>query len=446
MLPTLHQHQKDGVNWVLSHLCSGLLFPPGLGKTLTVLTAIKTLKYANEIDRVLIVAPMRVCYLVWPLEIKKWGFNFSIGILHGPDKDTVVRKKHDIYVINPEGLKWLYNNHIQLFVKFRFMLVCDESTLFKNHTSQRFGVLKKMLKLFRRRVILTGTPVPNGLIQLWPQMFILDQGKRLFKYITHYRTRYFTPTYDGWGYDLKQGAEQDIYNAVDDVLMHKSVDELDLPPLLYNNILIDLPHSAAVIYKNMRNDFVHEFEADGEVLTALNAASKNMKLKQIANGSVYGDDMSYDIHDEKLKACEELKDSLSGRPLVVVYEFNNDLDRLNQLFGSPPAIRGGVKPDELDSIVIRWNKGLIPVLLLQPKAVSHGLNLQDGGCADICWFSLTFDLEQYEQVIKRVHRQGVKNTVTVHHIVANGTVDFNVLDALEGKSDMQQALLNSLLK
>ena len=441
-----HDYQQDGINWILSHQGAGLFLPPGLGKTSITLSAIDVLKQANEIDRVLIIAPLRVCYMVWRQEVDKWDFPFTIGLLHGKDKDTVVRQKHDIYLINPEGINWLVHSHMQLFSKYKFMLVCDESTLFKNHSSLRFKMLKHILPMFKRKLILTGTPAPNGLLQLWSQLFILDGGKRLGKNISAFRRQWFIPNYDKFGYIMRDGADDQIYTAINDIVMHKSTDELELPEKLYNTILVQLPTTALKLYKEIKNDFISQIE-DETLITAMNAASQASKLKQIANGMLYNDDKEgVNIHDEKLSAIEELVDSLGGRPLLVVYEFNHDLHKLQSTFKNAPRIGGGVTGKELESIVERWNKGQLPVLLIQPKAGGHGLNMQDGGCHDIVWYSITFDLELYEQVNARVHRQGVKNTVTIHHIVAESTVDKKIMRVLEGKAKLQDALLDSLLK
>jgi len=442
----LHNYQKDAVNWCLSLLQCGLFLPPGMGKTLIMLCVINILKAAGEIDRVLIIAPLRVVYMVWPKEIEKWGFNFSVGILHGPDKDTTIRKKHDIYVINPEGLKWLFNNHATLFTKFNFMLICDESTLFKNNTSQRFKLLKNFVHLFTRRVILTGTPAPNGLMQLWSQIFLLDKGRRLGKFITHFRNKYFVPSYDGFSYELRESAETEIYAKIDDIIMHKNHNELDLPPIMYNNIAIKLPSGVLAGYNKMRKDFILELEHMDDSILALNSATKAAKLKQIANGMIYDNDgNAVYVHDEKLRACEELVESLAGSPLMIVYEYLHDFKVLKDAFKAP-AICGGMPSEELDKIVTDWNAGKIPVLLYQCTAASHGLNLQDGGCSDVLWYSITFDLEVYEQVNRRVHRQGVKNSVTIHHLVSEGTIDSKIINVLNDKSELQKSLLEYFIK
>jgi SNF2 family DNA or RNA helicase len=255
------------------------------------------------------------------------------------------------------------------------------------------------------------------------------------------------PSYDGFSYIMRDGADSQIYLAINDIVMHKNTDELVLPEKLFNTILVELTPSATKLYKDIKNDFVSQIEDEEKLITALNAASQASKLKQIANGILYDDDKeSINVHDEKLSALEELVDSLGGRPLLVVYEFNHDLQKLKSKFKNAPHIGGGVSGKELESIITKWNSGKLPILFIQPKAGGHGLNMQDGGCHDIVWYSITFDLELYDQVNARVHRQGVKNTVTIHHIVADGTVDRKIMKVLEGKAELQDALLDSLLK
>lgn len=442
---TPHKYNVDGIKWILGHERSGLFFPPGLGKTAMTLAAITKLKAAGAIDRVLIIAPLRVCSMVWPKEIEKWDdFNhLTCAVLHGPNKDTIVRQKSDIYIINPEGLNWLYKNHLALFKKYKFMLVCDESTLFKNHTSERFKLLKNMLPNFDRRVILTGTPVPNGLMQLWPQIFILDGGNRLGKNISQYRSKYFTLSFNGFTYDLRNGASTEIYGKIDDIVMHKSSNELDLPDKLFNVINVELPKAAMQVYKDIKAHFIAEH--DETTITTLNAASQAAKLKQIANGALYVESREVlDMHDEKIKVIGELLASLGGRPLLVAYEYLHDLSRLREAFGDAPYIGGGSKND--DKTIEQWNKGMLPLLFAHPKSAGHGLNLQDGGCHDVVWFSITFDLELYDQLNARAHRQGVKNAVTIHHIVAVGTVDEKVIKVLDGKANLQNSLLEAVLK
>lgn len=441
--PKLHGYQKDAVNWVLANYGAGLFLPPGLGKTLITLSSIDILKKANDIDCVIVIAPLRVVYMVWQQEIEKWGFNLSSVILHGKDKDMALRKTVDIYLTNPESLPWLKDN-MKRFIGKNLMIVCDESTVFKNHQSLRFNCIKSIIKYAKRRLILTGTPVPNGLMQLWPQMFIIDNGRRLGVNITRYRSKYFVKDYYGYNYTLIPGADTLIYNQINDIVMHKDSSELDLPELMYNNIYIQLPDSARKVYKEMKNHLITEYEeAD---LIAFNAAAKAIKLKQIANGNVYDEfGKSINVHREKLNAISELIESLAGRPLLVAYEYLNDLAMLKHEFNAPHIGGGGDRREEA-IVVSNWNKGLIPVLLIQPRAGGHGLNLQHGGCHDVVWYSITFDLELYEQLNHRVFRQGVKNSVTIHHVVCKDTVDEEVINALAHKSSVQNALLDSVLK
>lgn len=441
-----YPYQQDGINWVLSHRSAGLFLPPGLGKTAIMLNTISILKQANEIDCVIIIAPLRVCHMVWPYEIRKWdNFNdLTIGILHGADKDKVVKRNYDIYILNPEGLNW-FTKYLSLFKGNKVMLICDESTLFKTYNSLRFKTLKKMLSLFTRRVILTGTPVPNGLLQLWSQIYILDMGKRLGKYITHYRSKYFyTSDYQGFKYDIIPGMEEQIYKAIGDIVLHKSHDEIKLPPLVINELLVELPEHARLLYKQMQDDMIAEY-GSGDLLVAMNAASKSSKLKQITNGGFYTEDGDQIVvHTAKIDAAKELVQELNGRPLLIMYEYVHDLSRLQDSFPGAPYIGGGAK--NVNSTIDAWNRGEIPIMFLQPQAGGHGLNLQDGGCRDILWASIPFDLEYYMQANARVYRQGVKNSVTIHHIVVNKSKDSDILKILKEKSELQNELLISLLK
>jgi hypothetical protein len=438
-----HDFQQDGINWILSRLGAGLFLPPGLGKTATTLSAIKLLLQSGDIERVLVVAPLRVAQLVWAQEAKKWEEfkDLKVVTLHGKDKDNLVRNGADIYVINPEGLEWFFRVHIGLIRSFNFMLVCDESTLFKNHSSLRFKMIKYHLKYFKRRVILTGTPAPNGLMQLWSQMYILDEGDALGKFITHFRNKFFIKSFDGFSYLMRDGSEQEIYDAVKHLVMHKSSDEIELPGIHYNNINVILPDKAMRQYKDMKDSFIATHE--GSTVAAFSAASQGFKLKQIANGMVYDENQKpVRIHSKKLDALEELVSELGGRPLLVVYEYNHDLNEIKTRINAP-HIGGGVQAGD---IITKWNNGQLPVLLLQPLAGGHGLNLQTGGCHDVVWYSITYDLELYLQVNARVYRQGVKNPVTIHHIVALNTIDESIALALEGKADVQNALMQAVLR
>lgn len=449
-----HQYQEDGVKWILGRHYAGLLLPPGLGKTAITLSAFTLLKEYKDVTTLFVVAPIQVCQLVWPEEVNKWD-NFkhlTIGVLHGKDKDITIKKNYDIYVINPEGLPWLLNKHPNFFNTKEVMAVFDESTLFKNHTSQRFKLIKSVLPRFKRRLILTGTPAPNGVLQLWSQIYMLDLGKRLSKYITHFRAEYFYQpnAYNPYDFKLMPGAEEKIYAAIDDIVMHKSKDELDLPPILYNNIYVELPPEVKVRYTNVKDDAEAELDEESPIFS-INAAAKASKLKQIANGNVYYSELetpdnkrSLNLHNEKIDAVRNLVEDLNGQPLLVVYEFLHDLEELQKAFpGAPKLIDAKTS---LRAVSDKWNRGEIPIMFIQPKSAGHGLNLQYGGCQDVVWFSLTFDLELYIQTNDRVYRQGIKKSVTIHHIIAKNTIDERVMSIVEGKDTFQNILLEYFRK
>lgn len=444
-----HDYQKDAIDFILDKEQAGLFVPVGLGKTACSLSAIKKLKHQNKIDRVLIIAPLRVCYLVWPKEIEKWeNFNgLTISIAHGKNREKALNSNSDIVVINPDGLQFLartIGSKKFTFKGKRWMLIVDESSNFKNSSSARFKLLKRMTYNFERKIILTATPAPNGLLQLWSQVFVLDDGERLGKSFSAYRSRYFYQSdYMGYIYAPYDWAEDKIYEKINDLIMHKSSDELDLPERIDNFIPVDIGDKARVFYEKMKKDMM--IQLGDKLVTAVNAAVVAGKLKQIANGGIYDEDgNTLDIHDEKTKAVKEIVESLAGRPLLVFYEYNHDLSRLKKAFPSARVL--GNKAEDLDSLVNDWNNSLIPILLIQVASGSHGLNLQGSDCHDVVWYSLPYDRELYVQACGRVHRQGVKNSVTIHHIVGQKTIDERIVDVLKNKEKVETDLLMALLK
>jgi intein/homing endonuclease len=357
------------------------------------------------------------------------------GMLRVANIENIERRcKEDVFNIEVEGHPSYYANEVLVH------------NCFKNHTSLRFKSIKAILPKFKRRLILTGTPAPNGMLQLWSQIYLLDMGKRLSKYITHFRTKYFyqPSSYNPYEFKLFPDAEPEIYAAINDIVMHKSKDELDLPPILYNNIYVELPLGVKARYKAVKDD--HESELDEESpIFSVNAAAKASKLKQIANGNVYLEDRQVShLHDEKIEAIKTLVEDLNSRPLLVVYEFLHDLAELQKAFPLAPKLID--KNTNLQQVSDKWNRGEVPVMFIQPKSASHGLNLQYGGCEDVVWFSLTFDLELYIQTNDRVYRQGIKKSVIIHHIIAKGTVDEHVLKILYGKESFQTFLLDYFKK
>ena len=470
-----HKYQAKAVSFLLENKEAGLFLDPGLGKTSTSLATIKILKYAGQIDGVLIVAPLRVIHSVWPNEINKWlkFNNLTYTILHGhKGKASLFGDKKDIYLINPEGLGWLHQelfNNIKRGKKCPFnCLWIDESTKFKSPTSKRFGFLRDMLPLFHRRHIMTGTPVPKGMLDLWSQFYIMDKGHTLGSNFNKFRRTYFQQgDFGSYSWKVKHDAVSKINNMIAPKVMEmSSKDYLKLPDKIYNNITVKLPPAAERKYRQMEQYFFVKIE-ESEV-TAMAVAAAGMKCHQIANGRVYEDETNNDnvyttnssgiaapllaiagvrkerksvhVHSAKIEALRELVSELNGKPLLVAYQYKHDLKAIQEEFGkNVPYIGSGVNAKEANSIIKRWSAGEIPILLGHPSSMSHGLNLQGGG-NDVCWFSLTWNLEEYLQFNARIHRQGVKGAVRVHHIMAENTIDEAMLDRLNAKEQVQKDL------
>ena len=469
-----HTYQKKAVKFLLEHAASALFLDPGLGKTSITLAAIKLLKQKKLVSKVLLIAPLRVCYSVWPKEIDKWSdFNkLRVVVLHGPDKENLLKSEADIYVINPEGLDWLLQTKktkttngktkvevdIRKFKNLGFdTLVIDELSKFKNTSTIRFKGLKSVLSIFGRRWGLTGSPASNGLLNLFGQCYIIDQGRTFGQYISHYRMQYFTPSFDGFNWNIREGAEQEIYERVAPLALRMAADDyLDMPTLIENNIRVDLPSDVMTMYNQLEEDLIAKI--DSKIIVASTAAAASIKCRQVANGGIYLDqDVQaliklpksnrewVNLHTEKIDALADLIDELQGSPLLVAYEFGHDLDRLqNKLGKDVPYIGGGVTAKRSSELERLWNAGKLPVLLGHPQAMAHGLNLQEIG-NHVCWHSLTWDYELYDQLIRRILRQGNKNkNVFVHHIMARGTIDEVVLASLKSKHKRQNALFDAL--
>lgn len=441
-----HAYQKKTIKFMLQNACAGLFLDPGLGKTSITLAALKILKREKLMKKTLIIAPLRVCYSVWPKEATKWDDfkSLSVTVLHGKDKEKKLAADFDIYLINPEGLIWLCK---QNFRKLGFdVLVVDESSKFKATNTQRFKLLRNILPYFRRRYILTGTPVPNGLMDLFGQIYILDLGNALGRFITHYRNTYFYPTgFGGYEWKLQNGAEARIQEKIRPLTIRlEDKDYLELPEIIINDIYIDLPTDAREAYDEMEKELIIGIE-NGEIIAA-NAAVASAKCCQIANGGIYGEDgETYHLHTEKASAVEDLLEELSGAPALIAYDFHHDLERLQEVLGAKsPYIGGGVSPKRSAELENAWNRGELPYLLGNPASISHGLNLQSAG-NHVIWHSLTWNFEHYDQFIKRVRRQGNKyKQVFVHRIIARDTVDEAKIMALAFKDNTQKSLLNGL--
>jgi SNF2 family DNA or RNA helicase len=383
-------------------------------------------------------------YKVWPDEIKKWEEfkDLTYAILHGPNKERNLRSDVDIYIINPEGLKWLFADHTK---RPQFDVLCvDESTKFKDSQTQRFKLLKTHLPYFKRRWILTGTPHPNGLEDLFGQVYIMDLGRSLGRFITHFRNKFFER--DGWSmysWRPKHGAYQEVVEKISPLVIRLSAeDHLEMPSLISSTLEVELPPEAKRIYKEIEDDFITE--VDQGTIVASNVAVAGVKCRQVANGAIYHEDKVIHVHDAKIDALEELIEGLCGKPVLVLYEFRHDLERIQSRFGPLPNLGSGVSPKRMEEIIDQFNAGRIPVLLGHPGSMAHGLNLQEA-CHHIIWFSIPWSLELYDQAVARVYRQGQQSdSVFVYHIVCKETLDETVMETLDSKDRTQQSLLRSI--
>jgi SNF2 family DNA or RNA helicase len=439
----------------------GLFLDPGLGKTSVVLASFLALIHCKQARRMLVVAPLRVAHLVWPEEVKKWKTfeGLRVEVLHGPKKEERLAKEADIFVINPEGLQWLVANG-RLQKLGCDTLVIDESSKFKHTDTARYKLLKRQLNSFTRRWILTGSPAANSLLDLFGQIYILDFGKALGRYVTHYRNEFFEPTgYNGYEWRLKKGAEPLIQERIKRLVMRlKAEDYLTLPDLISINLMVELPPKAAKIYKAMEDEMFHAID-DSRSIAAVSAASVSIKCRQITGGAVYVNVLQEDddyttatkrefeeIHDEKIKALADLLEERSGKPTLILYQFQHELARLKRLLGKDvPNLGSGVSERLTKQYCTDWNAGRLPELLGHPASMGHGLNLQDGDGDAIVWFSPTWDYELYDQTIRRLKRQGSKHKkIFVYHILARGTVDEAVFRASIRKGRRQESFLEAL--
>ena len=442
MIYVPHEYQSFATEFIVKNAISALFLEMGLGKSVTTLTAIDKLMYDYfEISRVLIIAPLRVAVSTWPSEIEKWNhlnrLSYSVVVGNEKERRQALRKKADIYIINRENIDWLVNKS-GFYLEFD-MLVIDELSSFKSYSAKRFKSLLKIRSNFKRVVGLTGTPSSNGLMDLWAEFRILDLGQRLGRYITHYRNTYFVPDKRNgmviYSYKPKDDAEERIYQAIGDITISmKSCDHLQMPELIMNEVAVELDQTDAQRYQKFKKEMV--LTLDEKEIDAINAASLSNKLLQMANGSVYDEDKaSHTIHDKKLDALDELIEEANGKPVLVAYWFQSDLERIKK--------RMKVREIKSSQDIEDWNKEKIPVALIHPASAGHGLNLQTGG-AVLIWFSLTWSLELYQQTNARLYRQGQKQTVVIHHLMTKGTIDEDVMKAIKRKERTQEALMSAV--
>lgn len=376
------------------------------------------------------------------MEIQKWDhlkdLTYSVAVGTANERRAALREKTFVHIINRENVQWLIEDS---GIPWQYdMVVIDELSSFKSHQAKRFKSLLKMRPQIKRFVGLTGTPASNGLMDLWAEFRLLDMGKRLGRYITHFRDAFFTPDRRNgmqvFSYRPKPGAEAEIYRRIGDITISmRSTDYLQMPECVMNTVPVSLSESEYDDYEAMMKKFVLELQ--GVEVDASNAAALSSKLCQLANGAIYTEDkLTLRFHDRKLDALEDLIEGANGKPVLVAYWFQHDLARIKERF----------KVRELKSSkdIADWNSGEIPVAVIHPASAGHGLNLQAGG-STMVWFGLTWSLELYQQTNARLWRQGQQaDTVVIHHIVTRGTIDEAIMKALSEKDKSQAALIDAV--
>ena len=440
----LYQYQRDCAQHIIDNERCALFVDMGLGKTVSTLTALEFLIYQDlDVNKVLIIAPKRVIETVWSQEATKWEhtrrFTFSTITGTATQRTDAIKREADIYLISRDNVMWLCQNFAKELRTFDALII-DELSSFKNPSSKRFKELRKVIRNFKRVIGLTGTPAPNGLIDLWAQVYLLDQGERLGKTLTAYRNTYFDPDARNgaivYSYKPKKGSDAIIQSKLSDIVISmKTEDYLQLPDVVYIDVPIALDSAMQKQYDEFERDQVLSLD---DTVNAANAAALTNKLLQFANGAIYNEERNViHLHDEKIEAIKDIVESEEGNTLIA-YAYEHDLTRLQE------ALKV-YKPQTINSpsAIERWNNGEIKVLLAHPASAGHGLNLQQGGSL-VVWFGLTWSLELYQQFNKRLHRQGQKCAVRIMHLVTKGTMDERVCMVLEGKDATQNSLIEAL--
>lgn len=444
-----HAYQEHCINKIIEIKKLGLFLDMGLGKTVTTLTAVKELKYNRfQVRKVLVIAPKKVAEGTWTREKDKWEHTKMLRV--SPVLGTVTKRIRavntpaDIYITNRENVVWLVD-YFRNSWPFD-MVVVDESSSFKSHKAKRFKALASVAAHISRMVLLTGTPSPNGLNDLWAQVFLLDGGERLCTRYTQFRERYFDPGDRGnnivYNYKAKPGSEESILEKISDICISmKAEDYLQLPDVTYHEIPVELDSKSQKAYADLEYKMVLELPEDEEEISVTSAAALSNKLLQLANGAVYDEDHSvHEVHNCKIEAFMELIESLQGKPVLVFYNFRHDKTRIIQaLQKSGLRVRELKTPQDEDD----WNNRQIDVLLAHPASAAYGLNLQQGG-NHVIWFGLNWNYELYTQANKRLHRQGQTEKVIIHHLICSGTRDEDVMQALQKKDDVQNWVMQSL--
>lgn len=438
-----HEYQQYATDFIIKNPTAAVFLEMGLGKSVIALTAILELCLERfEISRVLVIAPLRVARDTWPAEIQKWDhlkdLTYSVAVGTANERRAALRQKTFVHIINRENVQWLIEDSC---IPWQYdMVVIDELSSFKSHQSKRFKSLMRARPGVRRMVGLTGTPSSNGLMDLWSEFRVLDMGKRLGRFITHYREQFFEPDRRNgmqvFSYRSRAGAEREIYRRIGDITISmRSADYLKMPECVMNTVPVKLNSTEFEVYEEMESKMVTEL--DGVEIDAVNAAALTGKLCQLANGAIYTPDgNTVFFHERKLDALEDLIEGANGKPVLVAYWYKHDLARIQERF----------KVRELKSSkdITDWNAGKIPVAVIHPASAGHGLNLQAGG-STLIWFGLTWSLELYQQTNARLWRQGQQaETVVIHHIITRGTVDEDVMQSLSEKDRSQASLMRAV--
>ena len=440
---TPHNYQKYAAEFIENHKTAAIFLDMGLGKTIITLTAINNLCFDTfEVQTVLVIAPLRVARDTWSADIEKWEhlkhLKYSIVIGTETERLAALNTPADIYIINRENVVWLVEDS---GFPFDFdMVVIDELSSFKSHRSKRFKSLMKVRPVIKRMVGLTGTPSSNGLMDLWAEFKLLDMGKRLGRFITHYRDEFFRPDKRNgqviFSYKPKDGAEDEIYKRISDITISmKAAEHLKMPDCVMNTVSVNLSEKEMKMYKALKTDLV--LSVGNREIDAVNAGALSNKLSQMANGAVYDENKTYiEIHSCKLDALEDLIEQANGKPVLVAYWFKHDFERIQKRFD--------VRVIKSSKDIADWNSGKISIGIIHPASAGHGLNLQTGG-STLIWFGLTWSLELYRQTNARLWRQGQKSDVVIiHHIITKGTIDEHIMRALQNKEKTQSDLIDAV--
>ena len=448
------EYQLDTVNYCMHRfdrgLSSGIFADPGLGKTFMAYELIQQLRWFADVKQTLVVAPLQTCLSTWKQECQKFGFDLEVVVLHGNKKNELLHSGADVFVINPEGLKWLLEQN----PRFDFAIM-DESTLFKRWSAVRSQRIRNLLQGVKYRLILTGTPIPNSMIDLYPQIALIDpEGEALGKNISWFRTKYCRRGgYNQWGWEFRREKEQEVLDRIAPFIVRLDEnDHLDLPEFRINPIWITLPNNIMKKYKTLERRLFLALDS-GESLISKNAGAAYQACKQLANGGAYeypnednrrkSERRTHHIHYTKIERLQDLHEEINHAPLLTAFQYDHDADRLSERFENVPLINGATPKKTSSRLINKWNQKRLEMLAVHPASLSHGVNLQFGG-HHLAWVGLTDNPEQFFQLNKRLHRSGQERATTAHLILARDTVDEAILNRLNDKEKDQNRMLHWL--